>query len=228
MSAGAATWKRLAASAAVAGAVVLSQVLTVGDARADALTIEESARLARGETVSRLQTTERNDHRFVGGVTYTVIDSTPAEMASLLDDVSSYRHLLPKTKSARLVGNKNGDALIELRQGNAVFETSYTVRVHREPSAGGSGGGGSETVRFWLDPSHPHGIDDAWGFFRVDVLPEPGKVLLTYGVLVDMGEGIGRMLFEEKVRGLMLSVPQLVRGYLVRLHARTPWRVTQR
>ena len=217
----------MTASAAIAGAIALSHALTAGNARADALTIEESGRLARGETVSRLQTTERNDHRYVGGVTYTVIDSSPDEMASLLDDVSSYRHLLPKTKSARLVGTKSGDALIELRQGNAVFETSYTVRVHREPSSGDASGR-SATVRFWLDPSQPHGIDDAWGFFRVDVLPEPGKVLLTYGVLVDMGEGIGRMLFEEKVRGLMLSVPQLVRGYLVRRHARTPWRVTQR
>jgi hypothetical protein len=215
---------RFAASTFAAGALLLA---IPRDARADALTVDESSRLARGETVSRLQTIDRDERRYVGGVTYTVIDSTPEEMASLLDDVASYRQMLPKTKSARLVGTKSGDAFIELRQGNDLFETSYTVRVHRETSLG-VGGGGASTVRFWLDPSRPHGIDDAWGFFRVEALPEAGKVLLTYGVLVDMGGGIGRLLFEEKVRGLMLTVPQLVRGYLARRHARTPWRVTQR
>ena len=197
-------------------------------ARADSLTPSEMSRLAHGETVSRLQTIDGDAHRYVGGVTYTVMDSTPEEMASLLDDVASYLHVLPKTKSARLVGTKGGDALIELRQGNDVYETSYTVRVHRVPDEGRG-----KTVRFWLDPSRPHGIDDAWGFFRVEALAagpgehaEHGRVLLTYGVLLDMGSGIGRLLFEEKVRGLMLSVPELVRVYVARLHARDPWRVT--
>ena len=217
--------KRLTASVLVAGALVVAALGTSREARADSLTASEMYRLAHGETVSRLQTIDSDEHRYVGGVTYTVVDSSPEEMATLLDDVASYRHLLPKTKSVRLVGTKNGDALIELRQGNDVYETSYTVRVHRVADEGRA-----KTVRFWLDPSRPHGIDDAWGFFRVEALPaergERGKVLLTYGVLVDMGGGIGRLLFEEKVRGLMLSVPELVRVYVARLHARDPWRVT--
>jgi hypothetical protein len=36
---------------------------------------------------------------------------------------------------------------------------------------------------------------------------------LTYGILVDVGPGIVRDLFEERLRTLVLTVPQLVRQY---------------
>ena len=43
------------------------------------------------------------------------------------------------------------------------------------------------------------------------VLP---RALLTYAILVDVGPGIVRDLFEERVRAALLSVPQLVRRYV--------------
>jgi len=47
--------------------------------------------------------------------------------------------------------------------------------------------------------------------------PNGGEVFsLTLGVLVDVGPGIVRGLFEERVRAAMLSVPQLVQRHLAR------------
>jgi hypothetical protein len=74
------------------------------------------------------------------------------------------------------------------------------------------------TVRFWLDLTRPHGIDDAWGFFRYMPLGA-GRVLLTWGALVDVGAGIVRMFFEERLRSAVLSVPERVRGYMTQKHA---------
>ncbi|MDF2696942.1 MAG: hypothetical protein K0S65_5325 [Labilithrix sp.] len=174
-------------------------------ARADSLTADESARLARRETVIREHTIERGDHRWIGGVTYTVMDASAAEVAAVIDNVESLSRVLPRTKRARLVGTaRGGDQLVELVQGNALMEAQYTIRVRRD----------AREARFWLDPSRPHGIDDAWGFFRYDAFIAPSgeeRVLLTYGVLVDVGPGIVRDLFEERVRAALLSVPQLVR-----------------
>ena len=98
-----------------------------------------------------------------------------------------------------------------------------TIRVRREE--------GGKLFRFWLDPTKPHGIADAWGFFRVS--PVEGNttadgsagaphVLLTYGILaVDhVGPGLVRDLFEERLRTLVLAVPQLVRQY-ARAHFRS-------
>lgn len=173
-------------------------------ARASGLTLDETARLARRETVIREKTLERGERRWVGGITYTVVDASPAEITSILDNVDSLKRVLPRTKRARLVGTSSGDRLVELVQGNALMEAAYTIRVRRE----------SREIRFWLDPSRPHGIDDAWGFFRYEPFiggsGEP-RVLLTYGVMVDVGPGIVRNLFEERLRAALLSVPQLVR-----------------
>lgn len=191
-------------------AAALLTCITAGTgARAETLAPWESVRLERGETVIREQTVDRGDRHYVGGVTYTVLDVTAAELSALLDDVSTYRHLLPRTKLARQVGTDRGDALVELVQGNSLYEATYTIRVRKT----------GREMRFWLEPTRPHEIDDAWGFFRIEPFASPSgeeRVLLTYGVLVDVGPGIVRELFEERVRAAMLSVPQLVRRYVAR------------
>jgi hypothetical protein len=165
---------------------------------------DDLARLDRHETVVRSQTLERGEHRYVGGLTYTVLDASAAEIEAVLDNVDSLRRVLPRTKSARVVERTGEDQLVELVQGNALVEAGYTLRVRRSPGE----------ARFWLERSRPHGIDDAWGFFRfqpfITKQGEP-RLLLTYGVLVDVGPGIVREFFEERVRTALLSVPQLVR-----------------
>ncbi len=174
---------------------------------------DEAVRLDQGETVTYEQTVEERGHRYVGGLTYTVIDATPAELSRLFEDVGAYRQLLPRTKQARLVGQNAGDFFVELRQGNSLVEASYTIRVHPQVDATT----GTAEYRFWLDRSKPHGIDDAWGYFRVQQLSDGAsgapRALLTYGILVDVGPGLVRDLFEGRLRALALTVPQLVRQY---------------
>jgi len=197
--------RRLLATLALACALGATTV-----ARADSLTPDETARLARRETVVREHTLERGEHRWVGGITYTVMDGSAAEVISVLENVESLRRALPRTKRAHVVGNRGGDQLIELVQGNALMEATYTIRVHRGP----------REARFWLEPSRPHAIDDAWGFFSYEPFIDASgaeRVLLTYGVLVDVGPGIVRELFEERVRAVLLSVPQLVRREVAEL-----------
>lgn len=177
------------------------------------LSADETARLEHGETIVREQTWSYGDRRYVGGLTYTVLDVGANELSAVLEDVDAYRRVLPKTKEARLVGMSGNDRLVEVVQGNALVQATYTMRVRTEPTAPN----GQREVRFWLEPTRPHEIDDAWGFFRVEpFIGENGnpRVLLTYGVLVDVGAGIVRDLFEERVRSALLSVPQLVRRYV--------------
>jgi len=191
----------------VVALVVLTGVFAGANARADELTAAERVLLARHETVTREQTIERGDQRYIGGVTYTLVDASPAEVAALVDDADALRKVLPRTKRARFVGQSGSDRFLELTQGTSVMEASFTVRLRRD----------ANEARFWLEPSYPHGIDDAWGFFRwqpwTTSAGEPA-VLLTYAVLVDVGPGIVRELFEERFRAALLSVPQHVRRQL--------------
>lgn len=180
-------------------------------AAASTLSRAEYAELEAGRTVTLRQSLEGEDSHYVGGLTYTVLEASTSEIESLIDDVQAYKRVLPKTKAATLVGRDQGDMFVELRQGNSLVEASYTLRIRK--TAG--------EARFWLDHSRPHGISDAWGFFRWRPLAPTAagapRLLLTYGILVDVGPGIVRTFFEEKVRALMLSVPQLVRRHLASL-----------
>ena len=190
----------------------LGALLCAPRARADGLSADEQARLATGETVVREQTVDDDERRLVGGVTYTVVEATPEELQATFDDVDAYKQLLPKTRYARRVSGPGTDTFIEVSQGNNVVSASYVLEVRKYPR--------ERTVRFWLAPSFPHAIDDAWGFFRAEPLPPASdgtpRTLLTYGVLVDVGPGIVRAFYEEKLRTAMLAVPQLVRQYVQR------------
>jgi hypothetical protein len=204
--------RRLTALAVLALGLV---ALAPATAHADGLSRAETARLERGETVIREQTVNSGDRRYVGGVTYTIMRTGAAELSTMLEDVDAYRRVLPFTKRARLVGQdaKTGDRLVELVQGTALVEAEYTIRVRQEPSSSAN----QREVRFWLEPSRPHEIDDAWGYFRIEPFNAPSgeqQVLLTYAILVDVGPGIVRDLFEERIRMALLSVPQLVRRYV--------------
>jgi hypothetical protein len=102
------------------------------------------------------------------------------------------------------VGTVGDDSLIEVTHGNAILQVTYTMRVHRE----------ARSARFRLEPRRRHDIEDVWGFLRAEPLAD-GRTILTYGVLVDMGPGLLRDLFENRVGATALTVPERMRGLLV-------------
>jgi ribosome-associated toxin RatA of RatAB toxin-antitoxin module len=188
----------------------LAALLLVTEASPGAgLTTREMQRLLRGETVVRTQLLRRGDRRYVGGVTYSVVDADADGLVELLEDVDAWRRILPKTRSARSMGTAGNDALVELTHGSAFMQATYTMRVRRE----------GRVVRFWMDPGRRHDIEDAWGFVRAEPMAD-GRALVTYGVLIDMGPGLLRDLFEDSVRELALSVPDRVRGLMLERSAR--------
>ena len=179
-------------------------------ARADTLSTDESTRLNRGETVARPVTIEDDERRYVGGITYAVVRASVSELQDLFEDVSAYANVLPRTKRATLVGHEGLDQLVELRQGNAIIDARYTLRVRHEAWR--------RDVRFWLDQRRPHDIKDAWGYFHVDPMPDDAegpRSLVTYAVLVDLGPGIVRELFEERLRAVLLTTPSILSRYMV-------------
>jgi hypothetical protein len=109
---------------------------------------------------------------------------------------------------ARDAGHAGGDALVQATQGTALVQATYTLRLHLS----------GREVRFWMDPRRSHDISDAWGFLRAVPLGD-GRTLVTYGVLIDMGPGLLREMFEERGRDLALSVADRVRGYVLQRNA---------
>jgi hypothetical protein len=141
---------------------------------------------------------------YVGGVSYQVVDARPEVVLAALSDVTNWSEALPRTKSAQLVDSSHGLARVELVQGSALVDARYTVVIERTES---------DTIRFWLDPTRPHDIRDVWGFFRVKPMPG-GRSLITVGAALDLGDGLARLLFEDKIARLMLRAPRQIRAFV--------------
>ena len=192
--------RKLSAVRFLGSAVLATVLLGSGAAQAEGLSEAETARLMRGEAVSRAQQVDRGRQHYVGGVTYEIVDAAPQDLSALVDDVASWRRFLPRTRDVQRVGERAGDALVEMTHGSTLLQVAYTLRFHRD---------GNE-VRFWMDRTRAHDIDDVWGFLRAEPMAD-GRTLLTWGILVDMGPGILRDLFEPRVQALALAVPERVR-----------------
>ncbi|HEX7663692.1 MAG TPA: hypothetical protein VF407_04250 [Polyangiaceae bacterium] len=196
------------ATAALALAV-LSALIAPGVKDARAAEGLDRAKLDRGEAISFPQTADIAGKHYVGGVAYAIIDATPDEFFDILEDTNAWEAVLPKTKFATRVAAGPNEERVELHQGNALVDAAYTLHLVREPKA--------QRVRFWLDLNRPHTIEDAWGFFRYQVVSRPGeptRLLVTYGALVDVGPGILRSLYEPKLHAAMMTVPQRLRAYV--------------
>ena len=168
-----------------------------------ALSAGEQDALHAGRMVSRPLSFEQAGGRYVGGVSYQVVDAEPEVVLAALSDVANWPDALPRTKSARLLDSVNGLSRVELVQGGSFLDARYTVMLERADT---------ETIRFWMDPSEAHDIRDVWGFFRVKALPG-GRSLITVGAALDLGDGLPR-LFEDKVARMMLRAPRQIRDFV--------------
>jgi hypothetical protein len=168
------------------------------------LTTDDALALDRGEVVKRPFDPDLPGGVHVGGLSYAVIAAEPADVWRALLDVTSYRTMLPLTMEAREVGRAGDERWVVLRHGVRWASIEYTAHVVPGPD---------RTVRFWLDPRHPHEVDDAWGFFRVEPWPG-GRTLLAYGAVVDLGGGFAGLFFKEKIRRHALETPRLVRRFV--------------
>jgi hypothetical protein len=174
-------------------------------------------RLERGEPIAFPENIDIGEKHYVGGVAYAMVDASPDELMGVLEDAHAWEAVLPKTKYATRISSSANEERVELHQGNALVDATYTLHLVNDRN--------TQTIRFWVDLNRPHTIEDAWGFFRWQVVSAPGappRILLSYGALVDVGPGILRSVYENRVGLAMLTVPQRLRAYVMRSSKRVP------
>jgi len=170
--------------------------------RAPALSRSERDALQAGEVVSRPMHFETRSGSYRGGVSYSMVNAPAAAVLAALSNVDTLPRALPHTKSARLIDVRGSLARVELVHGGG---TTYTVSIERSTER--------SELRFWLDSSRPHDIDDVFGFFRVEPFGE-GKSLVTVAAALDLGSGLTSLLFSDAVERSVLSTPGKIRNYV--------------
>jgi carbon monoxide dehydrogenase subunit G len=176
------------------------------------LSAEQHQTLRSGGRVEQFVQLDRGGKRYVGGVAYVLVRAEPGQVFEVLNEVSTLSDVLPKTRSTRIVDRNGNRVRMELEQGNSVVSTTFTVFFELEPPDSSFD---PRVVRFWLDPSEAHSIDDVWGFFRATRYDDQHS-LVSVGALVDLGPGVIRMLFEERIQRSILRTPNRIRDTVER------------
>lgn len=166
---------------------------------------EERQALLAGGLVERPLRLERSSARYIGGVAYQLVRASPEEVLAALQSTESLPQALPRTKRARLVTAEGRHARVELVQGTSVAEATYTVHLVRDPVA--------DELRFWLDHGRPHDIADVWGYFRVRRFDRE-RSLITVAVALDVGPGLVRLFFEDRIQRLILATPRHIKDFV--------------
>jgi hypothetical protein len=171
----------------------------------EGLTPDELRRIDQGWTVARPFEFHVDEHGYVGGVAFQIVEASSEEVLSALLDVDQIPSALPLTHRATLVSRTGtNDLLVEVVQGTSLAKARYAVRLTRV---------GEHAIRFSMDPNHPHDIRDARGYFTATPFSER-HTLVTVAVGIDLGQGLARSMFKRQVQKAALSAPAHLRRYV--------------
>jgi ribosome-associated toxin RatA of RatAB toxin-antitoxin module len=176
------------------------------------LSAEQHEMLRAGGRVEEFVELDRQGQHYVGGVSYALVRAEPRQVFDVLNQLTTLSVVLPQTRSTRILERTGDRTRVELEQGNSVVSTTFTVFFQVEPPQDHDD---PHVVRFWLDPSQPHSIDDVWGFFRASRY-DSERALVSVGALVNLGPGLIRMLFEERIQRAILRMPNRIRDTVER------------
>lgn len=202
--------------AATLGTLVPRHVL------ASELTRDEQWRLANLRPIHVPLDLELPQGSYFGGLAYQQVMATVEEVMAVAGDPRSYTSILSATREAQVIARSGRDLQVRLRQGDGRVNLSNVVLVRRETS---------NLIRFWLDPSEPHDLDDGWGYLHAAPWSKPPWIggtfapgprsILTWGVLMRIDAGLVKRRFAEAIRRDVMDTPTLVGRYIAE-HRRAP------
>lgn len=163
----------------------------------------ERARLNRGDLVVRQSASVVRGHKMVGGSAWIRVRRPPDVVYRAATDYARWTRFIPRATETRAV-RRGASPNVFVRHRYGPVDARYELRVVAQAHA--------HDVRFSLDPSRPHTIAAAWGYMHVT--PYEGGSLLSFGVMIDVGDGLVRTLFEDEVQRWALRVPQELRRWV--------------
>jgi len=186
------------------------------------LTREEEMRLASDVPIRVPLDLDLPQGSYFGGLEYLRVDATVDEVMTVAGDPGSYTSILYATREARVMSQSGRDMQVYLRQDLGGISVSYAMLVRREAA---------NLIRFRLDPSQPHDLDDGWGYLRAEPwseppwfgrwkTPEPPSVgkrktsephsIITWGLLLRIDATPLKLHYSEQIRRYAMLTPRLI------------------
>ena len=199
-------WSILTATVSTACALAVFFLAPVRSySSSDQLTAEDKQMLARGELVMKQKSEQRGAYKLFGGQSWQIVD-VPVEVAwAALENRSGYKNFIPLATETRVSRQSDEEADVAIRQQWGPIDVRYVLQTTLESDRG--------AVMFRVDHSQPHDIRAGWGFIRVRPYKND-RTLISFGALVDIGDGVFVSIARPAVRRDLLRIPYFLKRHL--------------
>lgn len=165
----------------------------------------ERRTLEQGGLVVRRRAERRGAQMLVGGASWQLIALPADAVWRALLDTARYPRMLPACTSARVLASRGEQRTVSLVHEVGPIRASYSLLARAVAAR--------RDLTFSLDPSRPHSVRAAWGFFTVR--PQgASRSVLSYGLMADYGDGLFGGLLRPKLREWSLRVPSLIKAFV--------------
>lgn len=164
----------------------------------DELTSEDKRQLVAGELVMKQKNEQRGAYKLFGGQSWQIVDA-PIDLAwKALQDLSRYKNIIPLATESDVRNRSGEEADLAIRQQWGPVDVRYVLQTTLDPDR--------HAVMFRVDHSQKHDIRAGWGFMRLRPYKED-QTLVSFGALVDIGDGVFVSIIRPAVRRDLLRIP---------------------
>lgn len=169
------------------------------------LSKEDKALLETGALVTKETEEERGELQLFGGQSWQVIDVPPEVAWRAITDFANYKEVIPAATETEPQRESGNEVDLAIRQQKGPIDVRYVMRMTKKP--------GRTLVLFRLDPTQSGTLRAAWGFVRVRPWKDGRQTLLSFGALVDIGDGMFVAIIKPAVRKHLLRLPERFKAY---------------
>jgi len=171
----------------------------------DQLTDEDKTLLMAGELVVKQKNEQRGSLKLVGGQSWQIID-VPVDLAwQALSDLPRYKSFIPLATESEVKHQVGNEADLAMRQQWGPIDVRYVFQTTLEPDR--------RSIVFRVDHSQHHDIRAGWGFMRVRRF-KGDRTLVSFGALVDIGDGVFVSIIRPAIRRDLLRIPYYFKRHL--------------
>jgi len=162
------------------------------------LTTEDKKLLAAGELVMKQKNEQRGAYKLIGGQSWQIVD-VPVDVAwEAVANLAGYKNFIPLATETDIKHQAGDETDLAVRQEWGPIDVRYVLQATLEPE--------QRSMVFRVDHSQRHDIRAGWGFIRIR--PYKGdQTLLSFGALVDIGDGVFVSIIRPAVRRDLLRIP---------------------
>jgi ribosome-associated toxin RatA of RatAB toxin-antitoxin module len=171
------------------------------------LTMEDKKALAAGELVMKHKNEQRGAYKLIGGQSWQIVD-VPIDVAwKALRDLPMYKRIIPLATETEVKHQAGEEADLAVRQQYGPIDVRYVLQTTLDPDR--------RVLMFRVDHSQEHDIRAGWGFMRIRPY-KSSRTLVSFGALVDIGDGIFVSIIRPAVRRDLLRIPTYFKRHLER------------